>query len=210
MTAYWIACAVYYVVHLIFCFLEKETARKITKVLIVPFLMAGLLLTRTDQPLVLLGLFLGWLGDIFLIFPQKKRSFLIGTGCFISGHFAYIAATISMLLTGEAALKIPAFLWVILGGTALVLFALAYKKVSRHLGVIAYVGAAYFTVLAGALLLSIAAHQCILTAAFAMFILSDTILSVCRFAKKVKREHFYIMSTYILSQTLICIGFIYS
>ena len=49
-----------------------------------------------------------------------------------------------------------------------------------------------------------------LSIGFAVFMISDSILSIARFAHPIKRQHFYIMSTYILAQTLICISYIYA
>ncbi len=209
MTLYWIAFAVFCTIHLVACFLEKDIVRKVTKVFLIPFLAVGVLLTKTFHPLLLIGLFLGWLGDIFLIFTGKKWSFVLGASFFMLGHFSYICATLQLFLKIHTIWDIPILLWICFGYLVFGLFVAAHKTLRSHIGDLAYLGAAYFSVLMGALLLSIAVGNYILTAAFAVFVLSDTVLSVCRFAKTVKRQHFYIMLTYLLAQTLICISFIY-
>lgn len=209
MTLYWIAFAGFCAIHLTACFLEKEAFRKGTKIFLMPALATGFLLTKANNPMVMLGLFLGWLGDIFLIFTGKRRNFVLGTFFFIMGHFCYIAAALRLFFSRNSFADVPAALWILFGVVITVLFALAQLKISKHLGALAYLGAGYFSILAGGFLLSIAAQAWLLSAAFAIFTVSDITLSICRFAKKVKREHFYIMSTYILAQTLMCISLIY-
>ena len=60
-----------------------------------------------------------------------------------------------------------------------------------------------------AILTSFLTKTYILTIGFALFIISDVFVSISRFARPIKKQHFYIMVTYILAQTLICLSFIY-
>ncbi len=208
MAAYWIIFALYCAAHLVACFFEKEPIRKATKIVIIPLLSVSLFLTQTHNPLLFLGLALGWIGDIFMIFDRTKKYFITGTAFFVLGHFFYIAATLQQFFETNRISDIPACLWIIWVLAAIALFLASKLKISKHIGPIAYLGSSYFTVLVAALLLNLAAGRYLTAIAFSVFMLSDAILSVCRFAKEVQREHFYVMSSYIAAQTLICISFI--
>ena len=98
MLFYWIFFTVYCIGHLVTCYFEKELPRKITKVFIIPLLIVGLLLSKTYNLFLFIGLTLGWVGDILLLFNTKKRYFVIGGISFMLGHIAYIASAFYMLL----------------------------------------------------------------------------------------------------------------
>jgi len=209
MVIYWICFGLICAGHLSTCFLELEKARKITKVFIVPTLMVGLLLTRTYYPLLFVGLTLGWIGDVCLIITgkYKKVFFVIGGISFLAGHFCYIAATFSIFFASFSLADIPIWIYVILSIAAVIFILLFATKIRKKLGLIAWLGAFYFYILVVALLTSYLTGYYLLPIGFAVFMISDSILSITRFGHPVKREHFYIMSTYILAQTLICISF---
>ncbi len=207
MALYWLLFAAYSLGHLAACFFEHERLRWLTKVFIVPLLLLGPVLTQTYNPLLFLGLTLGWIGDILLLFGDKKRLFVIGAFSFVAGHLSYIAATLLLFFEHNSLSRIPPYMYVILLLVGVILFTIAGCKVAKHIGSIAYLGAGYFTILFAALLFSLLEQRYLLTAAFAVFILSDTILSITRFGKKVRRRHFYVMLPYILAQTLICLSF---
>ncbi len=207
MPLYWTIFTLFSLGHLCTCFLEWETPRKITKVMVVPLLIFGLTLTKTWNPFVLAGLVFGWLGDILLIWPDRKKCFLIGAFFFLLGHFSYICASLQLFLSGNTLRDIPAHIWLLWMIAAVTLMTIAIRKLYKHIGIFACVGAGYFSVVLAALLLSLLARQYLLASAFLVFLVSDSTLSVCQFAKHMKRENFYIMLTYILAQTLICVSY---
>ena len=67
----------------------------------------------------------------------------------------------------------------------------------------AYVGAFYFILLILELFFSILAGKPLLALGFALFIISDATLSTTKFFKKIPREDFYVMATYVSAQSLI-------
>ena len=83
-------------VHLVFCLLpDARRWRDFTKVLLMPALLLAVIVA--DGPvLVKAALFLGWLGDIFLLKPDKKPFFLAGLVSFLAGHACYIPAMFPM------------------------------------------------------------------------------------------------------------------
>lgn len=208
MLAFWIFYSTYCFVHLLFSFLEKEKLRKITKVLIMPLLILGLFLYNVENYLIYLGLFSGWIGDMFLLNNKQKRYFVIGTLCFVFGHIAYILAVIRLYIINHGVTdQLIHYLFVILI-IAIILLLFAYFKMKKKLGKLAYLGSTYFTIIIGGFVLSFLLQKPLLSLGFGFFIISDILISTFRFSKKVKRSHFYIMITYLLAQTLIALSFI--
>lgn len=208
MVVFWTLFSVYCLIHLGTCFLEKERLRKITKVFIIPFLMIGLFITKTYNLFLFIGLTLGWIGDIFLLFTNKKQFFIVGATAFGFGHIAYICATVQVFINKYTFSDIP--LWAIITLTilAIVFLILTFTKTKKHLGKLSFLIAFYFYILIIAILTAYITSYYLLSIGFAIFVISDSILSINKFVRPIKRDHFYIMSTYILAQTLIVISFI--
>lgn len=206
MTLFWIAFTVFALTHLTACYKKWTRTRKITKAGLVPLLMLGVYLSGTNQPLLYLGLALGWLGDIFLML-RGKRCFILGAVFFALGHFSYIAATLRLFLERGSLQELPltaALLFLLLIAGVYVLVA---RKIRNRVGSLAYLGAVYFTVLTAALVMSLIAGNYLLAVAFAVFMVSDTTLSVSKFFLEIRHSNVYVMVTYILAQVLICLSF---
>ena len=209
MVFYWSFFAVFCLGHLSTCYIEKELPRKVSKIFIIPLLMLGLILSKTYNPLLYIGLILGWIGDIFLIFTGKKKFFIVGAISFALGHLSYIFATMILFFKKYSLSSVPFWIYIVLTIVAIVFILLTTFKIKKHMGLLSYLGAFYFYILVVALLTSYLTGKYILSIGFAVFMISDSILSIARFAHPIKRQHFYIMSTYIAAQTLICLSFIY-
>ena len=209
MIYYWTIYAVFCIVHLILCFKEKENVRKITKIFIIPMLVLGLVLHQTFNLLLYIGLILGWIGDVCLIFTSKKRYFVIGAISFCLGHISYVIATLALFLQKHSINDIPIFVYLLLTIIAILFIILTKLRIRKHLGLISYLGSFYFYIIVIAIFTSFLTKMYILSIGFAIFIISDSILSICRFHHPIKRQHFFIMSTYIVAQTLITLSFIY-
>ena len=126
------------------------------------------------------------------------------------GHIAYIASAFYMLLKKYDISNIPFWLIITLTLIAIVFLIFTTVRIRKHFGIFAYMGAFYFYILVVSIITCIITGKYILSIGFAVFMISDSILSIARFAHPIKRQHFYIMSTYILAQTLICLSYIYS
>lgn len=210
MTFYWVFFAVFSTAHLLACLFDKRKIRIATKIMILPLLAVGLLISKTYDTLLFVGLLFGWIGDILLILPENRSLFVSGALSFSLGHFSYIAAMLIKYFKTNSVTDIPSYFYAIPVAILIALTLTVYIALQKRIGVIAYLGAFYFTVLSTTLVFSIFTHQYVLAVAFTAFIVSDITLSVCQFFKKLKREDFYVMSTYILAQCLICISFIYA
>lgn len=209
MKVYWILFVLYCLIHLVSCYLEKELPRKITKVFIIPFLILGLILSKTFHLLLYIGLILGWIGDVLLVFNKKKRYFILGGISFMLGHIAYVISAFTLLFKKYSLNNLPIWLFILLSIIAIVFLIFTTVRIRKHFGFYAYMGAFYFYILVVSIITCIITERYILSIGFAIFMISDSILSIARFAHPIKRQHFYIMSTYILAQTLICLSFIY-
>ena len=79
------------VVHLISCWRGDDDLRKPTKVALMPVVaLAYLAFARTPSLWVVAGLLFGCLGDLFLLWPLKKKFFALGTSSFFLGHVCYL------------------------------------------------------------------------------------------------------------------------
>lgn len=198
--------------HLWCCISDKQRARHITKVLLLPLLaLSYLRLSSAPQPSVLLAFLFGWLGDIFLIYPNQELPRSLGIGAFVLGHVFYIF-TLLRRLSGTG---IPQLVWI-----APLLFllyaAFLFSRVYRVLpGVMKILSACYFLILAligslgGICLFNRIPAAIWLVCGAVFFLCSDAIL--CRQFYTVRdpapKTDFAVMLTYILAQLFLMLGF---
>ena len=83
--------AVLAIVHLISCWRGDDDLRTPTKVALMPVVaLAYLAFARMPSLWVVAGLLFGCLGDLFLLWPLKKKFFALGTSSFFLGHVCYL------------------------------------------------------------------------------------------------------------------------
>jgi uncharacterized membrane protein YhhN len=86
------------IVHIASIIRQKETLSRITKILIVPFLLAAYI---AGSQIVLFfpvsALVLGWIGDILLVRIKNRDHFKLGLVSFLLGHLCYILSFIQLL-----------------------------------------------------------------------------------------------------------------
>ena len=197
------------IVHLVFCYLEKEVLRKATKCFTTLFLAIAAVIAIPTQPLVYVGTFMGMLGDFCLLKKHKVLPFVGGMLCFLVNHVLYILAF--MFLCGPLH-----YAFYVATGLYVILFPILGYNIGRkiiHQRHLAFAGVSYFGFLVLDLIWAIIActqgyvDYCILAAlGGACFIASDVFLARTLFKKDVKRRDFFIMSTYLLAQGLIVAG----
>ena len=86
-----VSLAVLAIVHLISCWRGDDDLRKPTKVALMPVVaLAYLAFARMPSLWVVAGLLFGCLGDLFLLWPLKKKFFVLGTSSFFLGHVCYL------------------------------------------------------------------------------------------------------------------------
>jgi uncharacterized membrane protein YhhN len=198
--------------------LEKENLRKITKIICIPSLCLfvsslGLDGYHTIIWQVYAGLLFAWLGDIFLVGREKMVPLVIGTGCFAICHILYSWAIIIQLVTYNT----PAIYYVGGGIAFLCAFIIGFLALKKKAGTLTLGSGIYFGLLAGELFLfiSLAVVSKLLISILGivgmiLHIASDVFLVYTIFFKTdIKRRHFYIMSTYLVSQTMIILSLIF-
>jgi len=200
---FWILFSIFSFVHLIFCFQENEKARKISKCFIMPLLITYLVMMSCNKINIYLGAIFGFLGDVFIIFKKNKVFFILGAVFFMLGHVFYILEMYTILGGFEY--------WhiFIFGLIFFVLFIIGKNLVYPKVGKLCYVGIVYFTFLSSMLFVAIFTRDPLIIIATFTFIVSDVILSFVNFFKKdVNKKELYVMSTYILAQTLMILALI--
>ena len=86
-----VSLAVLAIVHLVSCWRGDDDLRKPTKIALMPVVaLAYLAFARMPSLWVVAGLLFGCLGDLFLLWPLKKKFFALGTSSFFLGHVCYL------------------------------------------------------------------------------------------------------------------------
>ncbi len=201
------------IVHLIFCFLQMEKARKATKCFTTMALGVAVACAIPTEPLPYIGLFLGMAGDFALLKKHKVLPFVAGLVLFLLGHIIYIIEYVRLCSPAH---------WGFVAGVIVygVLSPFIYASIAKrvvHQKKLIVGGAFYLDVLTLALITPITACAlgqvnyvllCVFGAA--SFLLSDIILTYTMFKKDVARRDFYIMFTYLLAQAFIACGFVFT
>lgn len=210
--------AVVSLVHLCACFSEKTKLRMATKPLLMP---AAILLHAAicglAHPLVIAALVFGCMGDIFLMFVRRNRSFLVcGLLSFLIGHGLYIAAAVKTGLPGRALGAAGALPLVITAACALVCgacaYAFLYKSIYAKLKAAAAVYILGLTAMAATMVYccigSFGPATGLMACGGLLFVVSDFILACKLFGViKRKRLNFAVMLTYIAAQQCLAVGF---
>lgn len=200
------------IVHVVFCYKEDEKKRMVTKVICLPLLAIAAVCFVPNRPLIYLGAIFGALGDLFLLWKDKKKPFLLGIFSFMAGHILYIVQV--TLLVRETNLvtnagfyvfcAIAYFFVTFAGMLSLGLF-LSKKDLLISIG-----GGVYGVILSGdtasaivALTITKSPIFIIMIVGGVIFLLSDLILVYSHFMRKLKKENVPIMVTYLIAQLLI-------
>ena len=199
------------VMHIVFIILKKETARRVTKALVVPPLLLAYI-TGAQQffffPIP--ALILGWIGDLLLIRIDKKKNFQLGLAAFLLGHIFYIVTFIQILWQSGGSVNVTALL--IFTPQALVLGMVVFRLIKptreMRIPVIFYM---VFLVSMGlfgfqVFLLNPGAAGLLLVSGCFSFMISDTILAYYTFRKPKISGAVLIMGFYILAQAEIILG----
>jgi len=202
------------VFHIAVIILQKETLRRISKCLLIPFLLAAYIAGGgTKFLLPIPGLVLGWIGDVLLIKIQKKTYFMLGLASFLLGHIFYIAAFIHILGffgAGACIINIPAILIFTPPAIALgiVVFRLIKPTKEMRTPVLFYMTVLVLLTLFGfqVFLFNPGIAGFLILSGCLCFMVSDTILAYYTFRKLKISGSVLIMSYYILAQAEIILG----
>jgi len=203
-----IILAVVSVVYLISLFFKYGLLQAVLKGCLLPLILAVYIFGAEKILIpVVLALFFGWLGDVFLLKIEKILSFRLGLASFLIGHLCYIAAMYNF----ARPFHITAL---VCGVTAAVVLGFCIFKTIRpnnemRIPVIFY-EIVIMTMVISALQVFLAKGGQFGAFVFAgslFFMVSDSLLAYDTFREKIKFGSFFIMLTYILAQLLITLGF---
>jgi uncharacterized membrane protein YhhN len=177
------------------------------------FLGLAILSASPSSYLIYIGAFLGMVGDVFLIFKNKIKLVLMGLGFFLIGHICYIAQII-IFLASKGVFEWWSYCYMLLFFVLLVAITVLpirdFTKGSKDLTIS---GSLYASTLISVFAASIMGVILGYSRFFAItaigaffFIMSDAILSFTMFRRDIKRRDFYIMVTYLLGESFICMS----
>ena len=202
-------------IHLSFIFLGKNDWLLFTKPLLMPVLML-IIITQTKlknnrMRWLLAGVFLGGLGDVFLM-GQGQMYFALGLVAFLIGHLIYIYVFAQEVIREKKTHYLLEKPYLILPYIALWIFSV--NLLSKHIQ--GFPGFPIYLYAFAIFLMSIMAINRWYTASrlswwtvllgSLLFIVSDLSLSVKVFIAPFENSSLLIMSTYIVAQGLIVFG----
>jgi len=199
-------------VHITAISTQKEILRRVSKCLIVPFLL-GVYICGAETLLffAIPALIFGWIGDVLLIKIQKSIFFKLGLLSFLLGHICYIITFAAVLgLFDAGRIGIPAI--AIFTPPALVLGIVVIRLIKptkeMFLPVCVYMFVIMTMVLFGFQIFifypGIPGH--LILCGCLCFMVSDTILAYYTFRKLKLSGSLLIMCYYILAQACIIFG----
>jgi uncharacterized membrane protein YhhN len=205
----WIIFAAVSLLHLVSILLNLRLLRDISKVCLLPALMA-LYSTAAEsfQVTALLAMIFGWGGDVLLLKDKHLRFFLLGLSSFLAGHVCYIA---TMLIQAG---RIGGFVLALSAIAACPLVYAVYRiiKPSKVMKIPVLVYEAVITLMSVSCLQLFAARgdtaSALIFGGSLFFLFSDALLGYGRFRKRIKYGNFLVMLSYIIAQGGIAAGLI--
>ncbi|ENZ03261.1 hypothetical protein HMPREF1092_00447 [Clostridium thermobutyricum] len=194
------------ILHVISCYKENQKLRNITKPLLMPILILNFLFNGKDiNTIIILSLFFGFLGDVFLIKSKNSNFFIIGLLSFLIGHIFYIVE-----LFKNINFKNFYFIYLFTLLIPIIISYFIYKTIKHNLYNFKIPVIIYIFIIGFMLSLSIfyfltntTSFSFIAMLGAILFVLSDSILSISTFKGSFKRDSFFIMITYIMAQFLL-------
>ncbi|MHA2000908.1 MAG: lysoplasmalogenase [Promethearchaeota archaeon] len=195
---------------------NRMLIRYITKPLLMPLLACFYIFDNLSLDWwVILGIAGGFIGDVCLMIPdpnKTKRFFKIGLISFLLGHLFYIIALI--LMTDFAKYE---FWSISLMIPYIAIGIIVYPRLIKHTGKMKIPVTVYLIVI---ILMGVSTTFLwgssepigiiLLMMGALVFIVSDTINAFNKFAKEIPYERLYTMTTYLVGQFLLVLGFLYA
>lgn len=202
-----------FTMHMIFTKNGYVKGRIYTKPLLMPLLAIYYIVSVAEvNKLIVLALVFAFMGDVFLMWSERRKNFLFGLGAFLIGHICYVL----LFLQGNSFVKsVPAWFYLII--IIYITFArVVMKKLTKYLGDMVLPTYIYMVVI---LLMSFISLARIFVMGMSisfllpfigslLFLCSDSILAFYTFKGIFKNGNIYIMLTYVLAQILIVGGYL--
>jgi uncharacterized membrane protein YhhN len=193
---------------------DEQRLRYIAKPLLMPLLAVFYYLNAYQvSPLIITALVFSFIGDVCLLWNQKKLLFAAGLFAFFVTQLMYsiyLGSNIDWLLLQPAVVYGGIAAYIVLGG---VVYGLLFRHLNgMKIPVLVYILGLLFMSFLCLLNMSqnegVAGWMPFIGSLF--FILSDSMLAFHSFKAKISRGGVYIMASYLFAQILIICGFILS
>ena len=205
-------CIIFFL-HMIFIKNEYNKGRYYTKPFLMPLLAIYYITSAVEvNKFIVLALAFGFIGDIFLLWPERKNNFIIGLGSFLIGHLCYGLLFLQSISFGK---DVPMWFYLII-----IIYAsgawTVIRKLVRYLGDMKIPTYIYMVVILSMSFASLTRiwfmDMSILFLfpfiGLLFFLCSDSMLGFYTFKGKFKNGDIYIMLTYVLAQALIIGGYL--
>jgi len=209
--------AIVSVTHVVSIFLRKEKLRQISKIFIIPPLLAAYIASGAGETLFfpIPALVFGWIGDMLLLRIVRKNWFKLGLVSFLLGHLCYIITFTRFLgfFGADGSLNVTALLVSVPLALVLGIASFRFIKPSREM---AFPVIIYTTFLLSINLLALQvlifnpdSAGVLVFLGCLFFLVSDIILAYYTFRKLKLPGAALIMIFYITAQAGIILGLIY-
>lgn len=183
-----------------------------TKPFLMPILIIlYLLMASAPEHWIILALICGFVGDVFLMWVEKKGFLISGLIAFLFGHVFYI---IVFLRSTRFLSVVPLWAYLLIVPYSLYVI-LVYTKLTDHIQSMKIPILAYMTVIILMSFVSLSRAWAYSGSAFWLpftgslfFVVSDTVLAVHTFKQEIKDANVWIMGTYVLAQICIVLGLV--
>ena len=198
-------------------FFTNPVVHFIFKPLLLPILIAAVFLKTGPsryRQLIVIGAFLSFMGDVFLLLENKNPNFfIIGLICFLITHIFYSWYFLKIKKPGISLLKQKPYLLILalLYTSGLLILLIPHLK-DLTIPVIIYACVLTFMMLCSLWAYNFlnAASRLSLISGAIFFVISDSLLAIDKFYAPFAFTGFFIMLTYCLAQYFILNGFIKS
>ena len=200
--------------NLVFCFLENERWRKITKPFCMLFLLGFVFSTSTSQYWIIWASVFPWIGDVLFLFKKQKIYVAIGTVSFLISHIFYVLEIVSLLQNTGDPNAYQVWCQAMFFSPLLLLPGLPLcHYLSKRDWKLTILGSCYQAVLL-CLFSSTVLALCFGYSIFlvmvlfgaALYYVSDMFNAYTLYRKKIKKRELIIMSTYLTAQALLVLG----
>jgi uncharacterized membrane protein YhhN len=209
MNFFLVVFAVVSITHIVSIVQQKETLRRVSKILIIPPLLAAYIAGMGSLFFPVPALIFGWLGDILLIKKEKRAWLKLGLVSFLLGHICYMI-TFIQIINYSGGINIPAMMIFTPQaiGLGIVVFRLIKPFRELYFPIFLYM---FFLVTTGlfgfqVFLINLSLGGLLIISGCYNFMISDTILAYYNFRKQKVSGTLLTMIFYILAQAEIILG----
>lgn len=208
-----IAFFVFTFFELLFAILKLEILRKIIK----PFCLSTLIVVASivmpSHYLIYIGLIFGLIGDVILI-RRNKLTLFFGMLAFLVQHLLIILEVFLNLLP-YLGISFEWYIYLVLGIIYLAIIFIFYRLIKRATksNMLTILGVNYMASILLIIGLMIATcfydiyYAIIVLFGAILFFISDTLLTIGHYARRIPLYHFFVMLTYLGAQFLVVLGF---